>query len=250
MASIRRLERPPITEALVDLRAAPRRPLDAAALRRLKEIVGDRFPKVTQRNALGLEVDVRGAIPTVDRKVNGLRGFFFESADGRDIAQFRVDGFTYNRLKPYEGGDQLVERALELWSTYVSVADPQGVARIAMRYINHVQLPPEGDFDEYLTAAPPPPQGLAGAIGSFLSRVTVIDTPTSRQAIVTQSAEPAPDGKAYRLLIDVDAAQVSSSDIGLRTERESVRDSLLMLRETKNTAFFGAVTEKTLELFS
>jgi uncharacterized protein (TIGR04255 family) len=247
MTTTRTLKQPPITEALVDLRAAPKKPLDEAVL---KSELSDQFPKVTRRNVFDMKVERRtNALPLVEGRDGGLRGFFFESADGREIAQFRVDGFTYNRLPPYEGGERLIERALELWEIYVRVADPDTVTRVALRYINHIRLPRQGDFGDYLTAPPSVPDAIDGALESFLGRITIRGNKSERhQIILTQSAEPGPDRAHVNLLIDVDASERTAGALG--TAREDVLPALMTLRQLKNDAFFGAVTDKTLELCS
>ena len=65
---------------------------------------------------------------------------FLRSQDDLTVAQFRADGFTMNRLKPYTGWAMLLPQVLDLWDAYVTVAQPAHVARVALRYINRLDL--------------------------------------------------------------------------------------------------------------
>lgn len=99
----------------------------------------------------------RGSTETKTRDL-GLHGYFFRSDDGKNIAQFRIDGFTFNRLKPYTSLDDILPLAMEMWRVYCDTAQPEVVTRLALRYINYIPLPPSlRNFNEYLRAAPPHP---------------------------------------------------------------------------------------------
>ena len=145
MAQRRHLQHAPITEALVDLRSAPTVDFtQAGVLDRLKKALSDRYSKHSQRGAFEALVEVRHGQPQVPKATDrGLHGHFFESSDGCDIAQFRVDGFTYNRLAPYTDGGAVIKEALRLWNLHVEVARPNVVIDIDAFQIGEFDVSPE-----------------------------------------------------------------------------------------------------------
>ena len=88
--------------------------------------------------------------------------------------QFRTDGFTFNNvgLGKYMGGEALLTEALRLWSRYAEVVKPSAVIRVALRYLNRLNLPMrKGDeFAVYLTKPPELPAARL-KISNFLSRI-------------------------------------------------------------------------------
>jgi len=84
-----------------------------------------------------------------------LRGYMFRSEDEFNVVQFRVDGFTFNRLKPYTSWKSVWPQALELWRKYQNMALPVAITRMALRYINHIELPSRAfRLDDVLTCPP------------------------------------------------------------------------------------------------
>ena len=176
----------------------------------------------------------------------GVQGYFYKSTDQKLIAQFRNDGFTLNRLKPYTSWDELFPFAMELWALYTSLAEPEAVTRLALRYINHISFPPgPGDLDDYLLAAPPIPEELPQHIGPFQTRVTILDPQEACAANVIQVFDPGPPGGSPSLILDIDAFK----NTNLPPADPDVRVTLEYLHDFKNRIFFSTLTEKTLDQF-
>jgi uncharacterized protein (TIGR04255 family) len=81
----------------------------------------------------------RGRPPVVQDL--GFQGYFWKTSDEKTIVQFRVDGFTFNRLRPYTSWTELFPQALDLWHLYSRVSRPEVITRLAVRYINRIPLP-------------------------------------------------------------------------------------------------------------
>ena len=72
----------------------------------------------------------------------------------------------------YGNWEDMSKVAKELWEIYLTVAKPQAVSRIAVRYINSLPIPlPIGDFSEYLNVPPVVPEGLPQTLASVASRM-------------------------------------------------------------------------------
>lgn len=195
----------------------------------------------------GLQADFevkegKGPVATaVDR---GFVGFHYLSSDTRSIAQFRLDGFTYNRLSPYTNGDELLAEALRLWEVFVRIAAPAGVSRVALRYINHLSLPASRPLHEFLDPPPSAPKGAGGVVKSFLNRVECYDSESGLTVVKTIASTAAGGAAETGVIIDIDAFR--AIDMGL--EVAELRSVLDRLRVLKNRVFFGSITNQTVEL--
>jgi len=247
MPTARHLKNAPITEAIIDLRVKARPDLRAEDFLQLKDELSNRFPKIQERRGLQATFQIlkgEGQPPFVHDL--GLQGHLFRTQDEKVIAQFRIDGFTFNRLKPYTSWEDIFPQAMELWRLYLKVARPVEVVRLAVRYINHVPLPPGAQkFENYLRASLLIPPELPQYTSSFLTRVTIHDPENDIAAHVTQALQPTSDAQRLTVILDIDAykeAQFSPED-------PAIERAFNQLRAFKNLIFFNSVTEETLRQF-
>jgi uncharacterized protein (TIGR04255 family) len=243
----RHLRRAPISEALIDFRVQLpegfRREQLEAAVRRVEV----QYPVHQALRAFRARLDVDGALvkPGVEHSELGV---LVKSADGQTQAQFRVNGFTLNRLGPYTSWEEIYPETKRLWRVYVDIAKPVAVVRLGTRYINRLRLPlPVADLRDYLVEPPKIPEGLPQTVHGFLSRLIIHDPARQHSAIVTQSWEQSPqDAEHATILLDIDAFK----DVAVSTEKQDAIDAVLSdLRDFKNAIFFGSITQQASELF-
>jgi len=247
MARARHLANAPITEAIIDWRAKLRADFAPDAFKPLKESLRSQFPVMEEQRGMQAVLEVKsGGLATSETKDFGVRGFFFRSTDRKEIAQFRIDGFTFNRLAPYTKWTELFPKALELWRTYLQIAKPDVVTRLAVRCVNHIRIPDRDiDFDDYLAAGPKVPPELPQIIGGFLTRVVVMDPPKGIGANVTQALESALDQRFTTIIMDIDVYKVDE----WQPDDPGVSETFELLHEFRNRVFFSHITEITAELF-
>lgn len=246
MARIRHLKRAPITEAIIDFRVNTPKELDPRRFLTLKEDLSDRYPDLQEahRAEAGFELAL-GKVATHARDL-GLQGVFFKSADGLNIAQFRVDGFTFNRLRPYTSWEEIFPEAVRLWNLYSETASPEYVSRLALRYINRLSIPlPVEDFSQYLTSRPMVPPDLPQVISGFLTRVVLHEPESGLAANVTQALEQGLDPNSVGVILDIDAFKVGEFD----PRGAEIARVLEALHGFKNTIFFGSLTDAALRLY-
>jgi uncharacterized protein (TIGR04255 family) len=238
MPNVRHLQNAPKIEAIIDLRVKTRPGLRAEEFTGLKPELADRFPKVEERRGVEARFEVRAgtsAPPVVQDR--GFYGYFLKSDDEKTIAQFRVDGFRFNRLRPYTNWEQLFPIALDLWRVYARVAKPEQVIRLAVRYINHIPLPlGTGPFEYYLRAAPVIPPELPQYVSSFLTRVTIQDPETKMAAHIAQALDPRADARRLTIILDIDAYK----EVQYSHDNPSVESTFLELRTFKKLIFLVA----------
>ncbi len=245
MAAVRYLRNAPITEALIDLRVKARRDANEAAFgAALEDLPG--FPILERQHQTELTfAGGTGVAPTQTARER-FAGWFVRSPDRLSLAQFRVDGFTFNRLKPYTSWGDIFPKAMDLWRLYLEVARPEMVTRLAVRYINHIPLP-EGEYDlaNFLAAVPPIPEPLPQYVSGFVSHVVIHDPPSGMSGAIRQVFEQSTNGSAMRLLLDNDVyinGQFEPSNPEIAVKLDS-------LREFKNRIFFNVLTDRLLERF-
>jgi len=248
MAVIRHLERAPITEALVDFKTTLPDDFPVEKLGSFNQLKED-YPNREVQNAFQAQFRFgeKGTFEAdpVTTKALSLRGYLFRSKDGR-IAQFRRDGFTFNRLAPYTTWEEVRDEALKLWGVYREVAQPERLERLALRYLNRLVVPPRGDLDTYLAVTPPVVPGLPSHLASFLMRLAAFDPQSHYLSNVTLALEQdAADPTRSVIILDIEAY----TDTGLGLTAEELLPILERLHVMKNETFFGCITEETARMY-
>ena len=247
MPEPRHLRNAPITEAIIDFRVKAAAGIRAEKFAELKSRLAHQFPKMEQQRGFEAHFELikgQGQFPAVQDL--GLRGFFFKDSQEKTIAQFRVDGFTLNRLQPYTSWEELFPQTIELWRLYCDTAKPEIVTRLAVRYINRIGLPEASvPFETYLRAAPAVPPELPQAVSSFVTRITLHDPETDIAAHVSQVLEANIRGQQPAIILDIDAFRETQFNI----DDPVIERALAQLRTFKNKIFFNYITEDALRKF-
>ena len=239
--------RAPITEAVLDIRALLPAEINLESLRTFHDSVKENYPGKRERRIWkgGIEIKPEGHLEVLQSR-GEPDGYQFISLDEKQIVQARLDGFTYNRLRPYDRWESFRDQAKSLWETYVTVARPERIIRTALRYINRIEIPlPMGDFKEYILTipevAPRLPQGLAKFFMQLF--LTVDEIPAT--AIVTETLEPVSNFNKLPLIFDIDVV----CETGFAVGSEEVWRLFEKLHDLKNDIFFDSITDRTKELF-
>lgn len=248
MVEVKHLNNAPITEAIIDFRVKLPVAFKVEAFLELKETIGNRFPKVQERKLFSSKLRFeKGEPQPLSSEYHGVQGYFFSPEDEKNVAQFRIDGFTFSRLKPYTDWGHLFNEAKELWKIYSGVTQPEAVTRLAVRYINHIDIPiPIDDLADYLTAPPKIPNNIHGVISGFLSKVIVYDPVTDTATNIVHALEKSnkPD-KHITIVLDIDSYKMGDFNI----DDGEIRNIFEKLHNIKNNIFFNSITNKTVRLF-
>lgn len=247
MVEYTHLRNAPITEALIDIRIKVKEGFDVERFRALSDAIAGQYPDKKTRHRWEGRLEFKKGEGPISSGAEAIDGYIFTSADQKQIFQARIDGFTFNRLKPYDKWDSFRDEAKRLWQLYGGLVAPE-IVRVALRYINRFNIPlfpqPLRDFSEYLVAAPIVPEGLPQGVSSFLSRVVIHDPETDADAIITEAFEQIVDPKFLPIILDIDAFKQKE-----QISEEDAWQTLEKLRHFKNDIFFKSITEKAKELF-
>jgi len=244
MARQRHLDNAPIVEAIIDLRVKNPSSFGVTDFLSLKEDLKKEYPIVEDRRLVevGGKIEGKQIEQTIIDK--GITGYFFKTSDSKNVAQFRIDGFTFSRLSPYSEWETVLSEAKRLWGLYSIKCLPELITRIAVRYINRLDLPlPIEDFADYLTAPPLVPDSLPQGVSQFLTRVVIHDADITANIVQTMKSSSKADH--IGVILDIDVFNLKESGF----EESSIWPEFEKLRDFKNRIFFESITEKTVRLY-
>ncbi len=214
----------------------------------LADELKDEFPIKEHRRDFEATIEIKDG-KLVSKRVDSsaFGGVRVANVDHTVYVQFRPDGFTLNNRKTYMGGDQLIDKALMLWEMLIERATPKLVSRVALRYINRLELPlQDGDqFTRFLTSPPDLPEGAPQAVSQFLSRVVAHDEQREATAVVVQQLKPKKEGQLIAITVDVDVFRMG----GFPVDVAVLVKSLESLRALKNETFFSLLTDEAVSLY-
>jgi uncharacterized protein (TIGR04255 family) len=236
----------PIREAILDIRADLPPGVTLEILARAHEAIRDRYPQRKERvkfqGGFGF---AQGGVEVMPAMA-GPDGYLFTSIDGRQIVQTRLDGFTFNRLEPYDRWEAFRNEGREHWARYVDLVRPIRVTRLALRYINRIEIPvPIKDFKSYILTAPDIAPKLPQQLQTFFMRLEIPDEARHCMAIITETIEPPAQGR-LPLIFDIDAVREGA----FSPEGAEIWRIFEELRDYKNEVFFNSMTNRAKRLFA
>ncbi len=247
-------EKPPVREAIIDLLIEPL-PLDRLdSIRGIHGSIIEKYPTIDTRHRLEAAITVQPQGLSESRTSGGVIGFIFQSHDSKQRVQMRLNGFTYNWLKPdpkgaWVGWEKVREEAKWAWERYQEVIGVQKVTRISLRYINQVVIPTKTPIElgDYFTAAIGPPKTLPYRnFDYFFSRIRIDILEIDAQAIITHApVRETPLGEAEVIILDIDVFKQGA----MLLEEMDLWKTLDQFREVKNRIFEASLRPKTKRLF-
>ena len=210
------------------------------------------YAKLESRNQFQHQIKLCFGVPQENNQVvheiavwHGLLG---RGYDQRQTVQFARDGFVFSRLEPYENWAQFFGEVMRLWKIYSDIAKPAEAQRIGLRFLNKIILPPkELNFEKYIQPYPEPPFGLELPFMGFFHQDTFAVPEYPYALNITRTVQPPMHpAVGLALIIDIDAYATKPFEISVDILAEKV---LADLRWLKNKAFFGSLTQESLQLF-
>jgi uncharacterized protein (TIGR04255 family) len=233
-------KRPPITEAVIELRFARPFPEDvvAHATRILK---GEYFYEDPDKGA-NIKIDAATGKSEYEPAWSGER---LSSADRADIAIFRTTAFVASRLAPYLGWEQFRERSERAWAAWRKAAGSIELARIGVRYINRIDIPNEGPIklDDFLKFHPTIPDG--PPIEAYTMQVIRPIGADECRVTINSASVVSPLVGFSSFLLDLDVFK----EIDLPKRDDTLWELLEKFRHHKNHVFESCLTQRTRDIF-
>ncbi len=236
---------PPIIEALMDIRVTLPKNINADILKMVGEKLKDRYPERKEKRLFQASFKLDSTGPTLETPVEGIDGFLFKSHDKPQIFQSRFDGFTFNRLRPYEIWSAMRSEAQELWDHYAQITSPMKITRIIVKYINRIEIPlPFGDFKNYILTIPEIAPDLPQGMQSFMMRLVISKKKIKANAVISETMEPTVENK-LPFIFDIEVFRVFEDE----HQPADIWPYFEELRTFKNEIFFNSLTPKAKGLF-
>lgn len=243
------LKNAPITEAVIDIRVKLPSSADVKSIDLLFNKIKEHYPTREEQRVSELSFELKPNEDPIKASKSRIHGYRYISVDKKQIFQARMDGFTLSRLHPYSEWNDFRDEAKRLWHFYKEIAKPDAITRVALRYINNLQMPfPKNDFDEYLTAPPIVPKELPQGISSFLTRIVLTDPSLGVNAIITQALElvpPMTEMNRLPVILDIDVFKQDPKGM----EEIDAWITIEQLRHFKNKIFDKSITPKLKETY-
>lgn len=235
----------PIIEAILDIQVSLPPNISLEQLRSLHAKIQDRYPEKQERIAfkgsLKLAFQEKESVTTGSGMVDG---YLFRSSIEGKIVQSRLDGFTFNKLKPYESWRLFSTEAKKMWGYYCEIAHPIKITRCSLRYINKIIIPFNVDIKDYFLTGPEISHKLPQAFRSFFMRLEMSNEKNDSLGMINIASQPA-DETGFPIIFDIDVIR----NIDIFPNDDKLWSYLKKLRDFKNSLFFESLTEKAKEMF-
>jgi len=238
---------PPITESLFDFQVEPNASITSENLEKLADQVTESYPEKKPRRRFESRFEFKegqsGQPQTVDL---GIEGYLCWNQDKTQALQFRLNGYSFSRLKPYKGWDIAYPEAIKYWEKYLSLAKPISVRRLAVRFINMINIPAKKfDLDHYFSLPPQTPNITGIDIKNFLTQVTFQMPEQGMQVTLIQTIGQSQDPISTPIILDIELGVDVQQDI----DKTSIEKIFKDLRKAKNDIFEKCITNRTRVLF-
>lgn len=245
----RKLARPPIIEAVLDIDCdlPPNRGIESL-LEPARNCFNQEYPDVQTRYMFEHQIKTQGdATPeTVTRR--GLQGYLFRTEDRKQLVQVRSEGFSFNRLAPYSSLDDYLPEIERTWELFQEIAQPIRIGMVRLRYINKLALPMEKNsvnLETYLKVGPRLPDEEKLVFQGFLNQHLALEAETRNEVKIILTSQK-PENDRLPVIFDITAA---NGELVEPIDWSQVLTKLQSLRRLKNRVFYNTLTPECLLLF-
>jgi uncharacterized protein (TIGR04255 family) len=241
------LPRAPIVEGVVQFHVKPSSKANLERLAEYKTALKETYPVQKDIRLMHAEIQMKGTEVAQRVISSNVLGYRLERTQPAFVVIARLDSLAVSKLAPYETWEKLIEEARPLWKKYLELQAPEAITRVATRYINRIELPIENlDFEHYLAISPRLPKGIPEVLSNFLVKTIVEDEDSGASISISQVLEaPIAEKNRVPVLIDIDVYKT----VDFSPDSDEYWQLLDKMRDLKNRAFFGCLTEKALEGF-
>jgi uncharacterized protein (TIGR04255 family) len=245
--------RAPITEAIIDLRIAPAQEFAVESLAPLREMIAQRYPIQEEEHVQYQQMSFVGTDLLQAQGGQQHNGFRFISEDKRETFYARLDGFAFSIKAPYDRWESFRDEARSLWNLYRSVAVPRGVTRVAMRYINRIDIPNAVAgirMEDYLRTYPEfsvdfPENSI---MSNFFMQLQFWQQDLGCWLIINEAPEVSPEEGTLSVRLDLDLFREQYEEPWPVGDDTIVWEFLEQLHERKNEVFEASITNSTRRL--
>lgn len=218
--------------------------LDAGA----RAVLTVEYPAARRRLLSEHQISAEPGQPVAVSSRRGLQALQYISADEKQIVQFRLNGYSFNRLAPYTSFDDYLPEIERTWRLFVDIARPVLCRVVRLRFINRIALPlTDGrvEIDDYLKLAPRLADEQRLTFVGFFNQHSVEETATGNQANIVFATQPVEQDR-LPLIFDIEAFKTGDCD---PSDWSTISGRIASLRSLKNLVFRNSLSDTCLSLF-
>jgi uncharacterized protein (TIGR04255 family) len=237
----RTYKKPPLIEALCELRFEGSQPWDWTIPGLVYERIRNQFPKKRQEAALEVSVQP-GENQILQQMKAGIAKMQFLRDDESALIQIGPDFLAVNQLHPYQSWKAFKTIILENVRIYREIADPRTLIRIGLRYINRIDIARmKMQLGEYFQTMPQVPKSIPQDLESFLLQIEVpYNDPVGHLRLMFGTAPPA-TAENLTFMLDLDFYTLADKCPPIDMADEWIEAAHSRVEE----AFDASFTEKT-----
>lgn len=249
----RRYRNPPIDEAVCEFHFHPGPDWDLTIPGKLHSALASEYNgKRSSQQSIDVGVEIKDDQPSNLRYGQRLSKVLLFTEDQTRAVGVGPDVLSVHMLRPYQrpeppdgsGWDEFHPRIAAALKAYWEVAEPAGVRRISVRYINRIVIPePMVRIEDYLHSAVPLVPGLPDTVTNFMSR-TDYRCEDDAHLVLAHGTFTPPSGDVG-FLLDIDVYW-EPADLLSQTEALAKTDRL---RALERDAFEAVITKAARKLF-
>lgn len=234
---------PPLVEAACEFRFKSEHPWDWTIPGIIYERIRDKFP--VKRQQAGLEITLgpgEGTLVPVPIPPTAINRMQFVREDESALIQLGSNLLAVNQFQPYPEWPKFKRQIMEQLDTYRSVAEPDGFARLGLRYVNRVDIPGAHiELKDYFKALPQVPPELPDTWSAFVMSVNVAYAGPASTLRISVATMPPVSQDRVLVLLDLDLFSEGEEMPNFDQIEEWLESSHTRIEE----AFDGSVTERT-----
>lgn len=239
-------QRPPITEAVIELRFAT--PVAADQLEKIQRRFSVNYPRYQQIRNVGFELNLTESLEVTPQAVTNQHiGHRLTSDDATEILLLEPFSIAVSQLAPYPGWEMFFPRFVRDWEVWKGLAGYLKILRVGVRFINRVDIPiVDGLIQEaeYLTVYPKLPDILGPVLGyGVQAQLSLADIDCD--LTINSAAVPSPLIGHGSIVLDLDI----KVETGPPQNDAEIYEALNKIRIKKNEVFNACLTPKAKELF-
>lgn len=237
-------ENAPIVEAVIDIHV-DNESVSEESFDQFAESVKARYEKKSRVN----ETQVQFNVPSGDFKQDVRNvGYRFVGEQADKVLMAKVKGFTFSNLPKYGGWEKFSSEARENWINYVKFINPRAVRRIAVRYINKINIPTEKGikFEDYFNIYPEVADEVSPSlVGAYMQlKLPQPDLGKNYASVINLATAEPDEPKVVTIILDIDVFATVEMD----PSDEEIWDVLGKLRHKKNKIFEASIKDSIREL--
>jgi len=236
---------PPLVEALCEFKFIPGTSWDITIPGIIYERIKNDFPE--KKHQIGIGITLQPKEKGIEQKIEQTppRIQFFNK-DKTALVQVAPDLLVVNQLKPYQGWNKFKPIILKIFDLYREIANPKGLKRIGLRYINIFEFPDKIiELKDYFRYYPMIPETLPQSYDSFLIRTEFPHDNREEVLIISLGSIIPRSPDISSIVLDIDYAMISPGhisldniDIWLEKAHRLVEDSFEKIITDKSRDFF------------